>query len=460
MPPSEPSDSLALLSVADTSQLPSVATDAVAVILRIPPEITAKIFRHCLPDKPSPPAIDIAPLLLGRICKEWRRVAWGLPELWSSLKIDKYVPLELVEAWLFRAGVTPLSIVIISDYSGEGWDITPYIAILQRHAPRWRDITFKRLACELMPQFFEAELHLPMLERLTISTIHEDDYSLGYCHAFRNARALRHLDITSASLDVAGPITIPWAQLTSFECSTFPLLPEHLLAILYHTPNLVKCKVIIDYRGESERLPDVPPLRFLTALGFSAFQSDADAMDVLLHLSLPALRSLDLSNIVSSGRKLVPHVQSFLYKQGCQLRELAIRIRGDNPREEDFLQLLETQPTLERFNLCEGSVDLHLAIFRRLHDDPSFLPRLVDLVGSPHLWPPEVITTTFPVMLETLADALAARWVAPQEFTQIRTCALSWSVNGSLTDLDKVIAEFRPRHEELMALGISIYVGR
>ncbi|KAJ7092427.1 hypothetical protein B0H15DRAFT_173888 [Mycena belliarum] len=457
MPPSEPSDSLALLSAADTSQVRSVDGDAVASILRIPPEITAEIFVHCLPDKPSPPAIDIAPLLLGRICKDWRSISWGLPELWSSLEISgKYVPPELVEAWLFRAGATPLSIALELSRPKYEWDSTLYIAVLQRHAPRWRDMTFE-LPCQLIKPFFEAELHLPMLERLTITEANGDESSLPPCHAFRNAPALRHLKIMSVSLDLAGPITLPWAQLTSFECSIYPLLPEDFLAILHRTPNLVKCRVNIYHRSESERLHDVPPLRFLTALGISALGRDAEAMDILLHLSLPALQSLDLSKIGFSSREVVPLVQSFLFKQECQLRELAIRIDGDNSREEDFLQLLETQPTLERFNLCRGSMGLHLAIFRRLRDDPSFLPQLVDLWASPHLWGLEAIATT--LMLYTLADALSARRVASDSFTQIRTCTLSWI--GPLPDeVDKAIAEFRPRQEELMALGISISVGR
>ncbi|KAJ7092435.1 hypothetical protein B0H15DRAFT_929887 [Mycena belliarum] len=455
MPPSEPSDSLALLSAPETSQLRSGDSDVVASILRIPPEITAKIFGHCLPDDPSPPAIERAPLLLGRVCKDWRRIAWGLPELWSSLKIaGNYLPLELVEAWLFRAGAAPLSIALKGSRSKYGWDFTRYIAALQRHAPRWRDMSLE-LSCEQM-QLFEAELCLPMLERLAIHVIEDKGRLLAPCHAFRNAPALQHLEMSSNCMGPSRPITLPLAQLTCFECLTFPLLPKDFLAILHHTANLVKCKVNIYNPDDSDpsRLPDVPPLRFLTALRLSAWERDATG--ILQHLSLPALQALDLSE-VPLGEFVAP-VQSILSKQGCQLRELAIWITGARLREAESLQLLETQPTLEKLDLRKGSAYLPLAIFRRLHDDPSFLPLLVDLVASPYTWLPE--TPTLPVMLDTLANALPARWVAPPDsFAQIRTCTLSW--HGALTDeVDKAIAEFRPRQEELMALGISISVGR
>ncbi|KAJ7181097.1 hypothetical protein C8R46DRAFT_844421, partial [Mycena filopes] len=50
-------------------------------ILTLPVEITAEIFTHCLPDTPAPPSVRIVPLLLARICRQWRNIACGTPRL-------------------------------------------------------------------------------------------------------------------------------------------------------------------------------------------------------------------------------------------------------------------------------------------------------------------------------------------------------------------------------------------
>ncbi|KAJ7120013.1 hypothetical protein C8R46DRAFT_876350, partial [Mycena filopes] len=51
-------------------------------ILTIPFEITAEIFLHCLPAFPSQPSGSVAPMLLARICRQWRNIACSTPRLW------------------------------------------------------------------------------------------------------------------------------------------------------------------------------------------------------------------------------------------------------------------------------------------------------------------------------------------------------------------------------------------
>ncbi|KAJ7181065.1 hypothetical protein C8R46DRAFT_839742, partial [Mycena filopes] len=57
-------------------------------ILTLPVEITAEIFGHCLPDTPAPPSSTIAPMLLTRICQQWRSIACGTPRLWAALRLN------------------------------------------------------------------------------------------------------------------------------------------------------------------------------------------------------------------------------------------------------------------------------------------------------------------------------------------------------------------------------------
>jgi hypothetical protein len=140
------------------------------------------------------------------------------------------------------------------------------------------------------------------------------------------------------------------------------------------------------------------------------------------------------------------------------LRILHIRIDHEVPRTEEFIRLLEIQPTLEELHLIEGSLDLLIAVFQRLSDGSPFLPRLRGVAGSPPVYVPES-TTKFSATLDALGDALAARWTAPPEsFAQIRICDFFWYADAS-EDLDSIVAAFRPRQAQLVALGMNVSLG-
>ncbi|KAJ7685693.1 hypothetical protein DFH06DRAFT_49024 [Mycena polygramma] len=85
--------------------------------LRIPPEILAEIFMHCLPPRTSRPNVVRAPLLLCGICRRWRDIALFTPALWSSLGIDldalsteNVHGMVFYQIYLSRARGAPLSL--------------------------------------------------------------------------------------------------------------------------------------------------------------------------------------------------------------------------------------------------------------------------------------------------------------------------------------------------------------
>ncbi|KAJ6498726.1 hypothetical protein C8R45DRAFT_979650 [Mycena sanguinolenta] len=419
-------------------------------VLTIPPEIAAHIFTHCLPDSPSPPDPSVAPLLLGRICRDWRNIVQDYPQLWTSLKIDQgHIPVALIETWLSRAQSMVLTLELrVPDLEDDDWDAAEVATVFKRHSQTWRDITLDVPLKQLY--LLGSDLPLPLLERLTITGWFPE--TAPPCNAFRNAYALRRLTLGQAVHPAI--LQLPWAQITALQLPSGSLLPEEFLTILQYTPNIVDCTVTLYNESESDRLPDMAQLASLTSLSFETHIPEA--LDIFDHISVPALRRLDLSNILFSGRVLVSRLHPFLSRPSCQLHELCIRIDGDKPREDDFIQLLETQPALERFDLFEGSLDLLIAICRRLSDGSSLLPCLTSLGASPHIYPASEITTTFPVMLDALADALTSRW-GSESFAQIQECHLSWS--GVVTDdMDNIVAAFRPRQKELVALGINMDV--
>ncbi|KAJ7824143.1 hypothetical protein B0H13DRAFT_2375650 [Mycena leptocephala] len=129
------------------------------------------------------------------------------------------------------------------------------------------------------------------------------------------------------------------------------------ISILQYTPNIEKFAATIYNRG-SDRLPDVSPLMFLASLTLGT--QIPEVLDIFDNISVPALQVLDLSNILFSGRELVARLHTILSNPDCRLREL----------------IMETQPTLEKFELRTESLCLPIAMCRRLTDGSPFLPHL------------------------------------------------------------------------------------
>ncbi|KAJ6524261.1 hypothetical protein DFH09DRAFT_937351 [Mycena vulgaris] len=90
-------------------------------------EIVSEIFTHFLPPYPTKPPLWglLSPFTLGQICHTWREIAVATPSLWHAIRLDlKYkmiddmaTPLHLVETWLDRSRVSPLSVTL--DYYDE-----------------------------------------------------------------------------------------------------------------------------------------------------------------------------------------------------------------------------------------------------------------------------------------------------------------------------------------------------
>lgn len=416
-------------------------------ILTLPTEITAEIFARCLPEVASTPRIDTAPLLLGRICSNWRSISLDTPELWSSLKVAvSDTPVDSVEKWLTRARHCPLSLVV-DCFQSDG----RFIDVLQRHSYTWHDVELG-LPFEQFYRF-EPDLRLPMLEGLAIAAVNYHPPVEHPVNAFRNAPALRHLRLLTSVLPAH--LALPWTQLTSFESDA--LSPDECLNVLKYTPNIVECVFGI-YFTAPDALPDVPPCMFLTTLRISSHLRNV--MDLLGHISAPALQVLDLKRILIRADYYFPPLHRFLSRSGCLLRELSIWIHeSDESLVEEVPELLETQSALEKLELRNASLGVLTAICRRMSDGSLFLPRISDFHASAHIIATPQIHHAFSGMLDALVDSLFSRLAAPRELvTPIQNCSITYSraVRGNL---DHVIAAFQPRLEELTTQGVHIHVG-
>ncbi|KAJ6450651.1 hypothetical protein C8R45DRAFT_771714, partial [Mycena sanguinolenta] len=51
-------------------------------VLSLPTEITTRIFVECLPDDGATPLAECAPLLLMRVCRQWKDITLSSCQLW------------------------------------------------------------------------------------------------------------------------------------------------------------------------------------------------------------------------------------------------------------------------------------------------------------------------------------------------------------------------------------------
>ncbi|TFK34424.1 hypothetical protein BDQ12DRAFT_726834 [Crucibulum laeve] len=90
----------------------------------LPPEILSNIFIFCLPfNELCSPTLQTAPLLVGQVCRHWRRIAGKCPQLWSSVSFTfprRGTKRSLIRfgRWIRRSKSLPLSVHFDAIYSG------------------------------------------------------------------------------------------------------------------------------------------------------------------------------------------------------------------------------------------------------------------------------------------------------------------------------------------------------
>ncbi|KAJ7491106.1 hypothetical protein FB451DRAFT_987920, partial [Mycena latifolia] len=220
-----------------------------ASILRLPVEITAEIFIHCLPESLTHnPRRWEAPLLLGRICSQWRDIALSTPGLWRFLAIYDvaFLPseaiLDIAEIWLSRSRSCPLFLNI--RIRSEELFLAPLIAILSAHSARWCEVELIIPYTAFLAFAFPAGL--PMLKQITVGTFNMDDTPYEETTVFSAATQLRQAHVLLTNYNESTPIfALPWAQLTSFTGTT--LKQTECMLVLTEATALVDCHLFDMY---------------------------------------------------------------------------------------------------------------------------------------------------------------------------------------------------------------------
>ncbi|KAJ6560438.1 hypothetical protein B0H19DRAFT_1147728 [Mycena capillaripes] len=438
-------DALQRDKAAVQSELDTISTYPV---LTLPFEITAHIFTMCLPSieelrrederaRMSDRLNSVAPTVFLGVCQAWRDIALATPVLWATLSIcfdviDDGVMEQLgeiegyMERWLRRATLRPLSIIFHSTAPTQGpFEPSRLRDVIHRYA---HQIEYLELHSKHDIRQLELDsVAFPLLRQAAIG----DFFGVvpdaaNFYEVFCNAPQLRTLSFLDHLRFPCG--AFPAQQLTKFEGAI------NSLDIFTSSPNLVEIKCSVRY------LAPVPVsvihhtyLQSFT-LTLQRIYGGGNTIDILPHLTLPALRSLHISDTRASTNSET--VSSFLDRSTPPVRTLSVNVEGD---------------TYDDWAGCFSRIRDTLENLEVVWPSNTFLDSilLVGLPGSnfhrlPHL---QVLTFTKSPDVEhkLMANFIYNRFTSP-DLAEIRSFRLTCPPGTFLDDIDKEgVSESRDR---------------
>jgi hypothetical protein len=315
----------------------------VAPVRRLPPEILSEIFIQCKDTKwfdplygvLDTPRLDMAPLLLGSVCRRWRMIALSTPRLWASVGLTirpKYLKSDvlLVKTWLARAGTCPLSIALGSSGSYSN-DMRSLMKVFLLHCERWYDVRLS-LPLSVLGSLSPARNRLASLQKLGIYESFNEIVDVFEC-----APQLRsvYLPFNNRTL----MIKVPWNQLQHFDLGG---KVDKCLELLRLAPNLKTCRLRLFFFQVSQTNPPVQlsHLRHITIRG-----SPAHIFNMLL---LPKLHEICI-DIEHYSWTTAPQFTSLLSQ--CSLECLSFSADVYNVSDDDMIQILLACSSLVQLRL-------------------------------------------------------------------------------------------------------------
>lgn len=379
-------------------------------VRRLTPDILQRIFTHCLPTGRNPVmSSKEAPLLLGRICSQWRDIALATPNLWAAIHIavpfdpppphmggglpvppypaphTTYHTLrsEGISAWLARSDPYPLSISVYNPHNdnlggGISWDL--YMDTIVSFASRWKYIrlsTSHQAWSSFWPRVREADV--PLLENIYLDCAvgypsRPGSPDLGYG---RECGLLKALNLRFISLVQFDPhvlrLPLRWNRLVELNLASTlnswsavkGLSITESLAILSLCPNLEYFSVQISLAGFSP-LPNgehgLPKVKLNKLQGLSVTESGntVDTSPFFQHITAPSLRRIKFRRTATTRynvgtdqtvtRKDIHLPLAMLIRQSKEAIE-EFETDTTNMSEMDVMKCLSLMPGLKRLAL-------------------------------------------------------------------------------------------------------------
>ncbi|KAJ7286869.1 hypothetical protein C8J57DRAFT_1460364 [Mycena rebaudengoi] len=350
-------------------------------ILTLPAEITIEIFHSCLPSnvvKPTPAGV---PLVLGRICRQWRSIALATPRLWSSLDITgipgsnrrNALLCTLLERWLARSASHPLAFIwddtakkLYSDTTNALHDT------VLRHAHRWRDVNLVLAHADLV-RYMGVSEGFPLLVKLTLypteSRIHTSPFP-----ALRGCPQLKNL-VTDGHLLHSIPQQLPlWSQLTQFHGRNLSL--SQGWDVLTFAVELEYCVLKFHDNPLTDPNPNRSPITLSRLREFWLMRGqtlcEPEDLQLLRFLTLPALDNLHFS---INNHHLSLFVD-LMARSSCPLTTLDVDSRLS---EANLAQFFTATAHIADLSIDVGPNDLE-SLISILHANDGHLPKLSRLI--------------------------------------------------------------------------------
>lgn len=257
--------------------------NGLSVIARLPPELLSDIFLlKALAEREE--SNNSRWIRVSHVCSHWRRIALGCPAFWSHIQCTH--PTWAVEM-LRRSRNMPLTVVATPR---RYYTTSPAIRSVLGHLWRIRELSLLPDSSDLLHWeglLANLKLPAPLLETLHIEFIIPHPKSKLPDGIFKNSPRLRHLTLRNCNLIWS---TILPCALTTFQISN--LHPRY-------QPSMDQLLTVL------EKLPS------LTTLTLSdAFKSHAakNAMPIQKRVSLPSLKSLEVSTSLEACIFLLNHM--------------------------------------------------------------------------------------------------------------------------------------------------------
>lgn len=300
-------------------------------INHLPPELLARIFVFCKPEKETWDGRAVKRLIaLSHVCAHWRSISLRTPELWSSILLTK---VKWGEEMLVRSKGALLTVDVESLHEQQ-----PSFALFQNVLGSMSRIAVLRLNLRL-PILSRVVEHLrlpaPFLDTLAVSA--SSDYSSAYSPTSHfnlpspifdgKTPRLRHLQLRRcAGLDWSSSLLtgLSSLDLTDVPPGNRPTMPD-LLAMLQRMPDLDRL-TLKDCIPISSVHPRDCSLVNLQRLSQISLDGAASAVSFLFQqLTFPSAAKIRISGAISSAAQIQEGLDLLTSLQTCCLSDVGTR---------------------------------------------------------------------------------------------------------------------------------------
>ena len=352
---------------------------------RIPEEVLANIFEHCVAD-----GWTRAPIVVSHVCSAWRKAA-SAPRVWSHiyLDVDSSDALERLRFWLQRASHAPLVVDIVASSHAHPTQLVNATSLLCRHSEQLESLRFD-LDGLVNTTFAISQFVHPMAKLREVSlhtnlrevTDMEDGFTLSeiFSHQFAPNLSEVHFSCNILPRTLRLPAHITTMSITIEESpSNHPLSNLALVDLLEGVAEIERLTIRLPlvyeaqlFNEDPERTVDLYRLTSLTIYG------PTDLNGLLMHIRARNLRELHLRSLEDVGFRQEPVGPSLLrFLDKCQPALEILELHDIDLSPRTFENCFRALPDLRTLRLHESSISDHTIRFLSGRD--ALCPKLTQL---------------------------------------------------------------------------------